>query len=316
MRGLTSGKAERFRPVVEALEDRTVPTAFAAGNALTITGTNIVIIDTGSNSASNTAALTVTSDGIKQTFAGNITSIFINGNPGGDSVVYVLGGNTEGQTSNPTGPQFLTTRAQRTITTNLDSSARDAFTLWFQPGQTFVGANYRFNVNGGSKGDNYLVHSEGLTLDNSSLLALNLIGSRKSDNVAINMVNTDIGPSVSPGFAGETTPASGTAVGRGGLLYLGVFNQGSGSTLFADVDLTSDSQGFMVGDVEGGSSNNVVGLVVTRETFTPPNETVPTGFQQPLTLLQLVGGSGSNNRGIATYNVTTTAGLQTLLTVV
>src|SRR5262249_13746059 len=125
---------------------------------------------TGSKDATNTTALTVTSDGLKQTFAGNITSIFINGNPGGDSVTYILGGNGEQRANNPTGPLFLTTRAQRTVTANLDSSARDSFLLWFQPGQTFVGANYQFNVNGGNKGNNYLVRSSNLTIDNTSAL--------------------------------------------------------------------------------------------------------------------------------------------------
>jgi hypothetical protein len=314
MRGSHNHQRARFRPRVEALEDRTVPTAIQTGTALTVTGQTIVIIDTGSNSASNTTALTVTSDGVKQTFAGNITSIFINGTPGGDNVFYFLGGNTE-QKASGTGPLFFTARASRTVTTNLDSSARDAFTLWFQQAQTLVGANYQFNVNGGSKGNNYLVHSDGLTIDNTSVLVLNLRGGSGNDKASVNLNNTIVGPSFNPGFTGESVPPAGMANTRGGFLYIGAFGIGGTDRLFVNLSLDNTSQGTVVGDVQGGSTNNTVGLVVNYPP-TPPPTVAPTGFKPATTLLLLDGGRGTNNTGIHTVSpAVMTLDLQTELLV-
>jgi len=58
MRGLlTHKRPARFRPVVEALKDRTVPTVIPIrAMALVVTGNNISIADTGDDSATNTKA--------------------------------------------------------------------------------------------------------------------------------------------------------------------------------------------------------------------------------------------------------------------
>jgi hypothetical protein len=304
MRGLeTPTRPARFRPVVEGLEDRTTPAAIQIGtSALVVTGNAVTVVDTGSNSASNTKALTVITDGVTQTFAGNITSITINGNPGGDIVDYVLGGNAEQKGG--TGPLFFTARAQRTVTTNLDLSSRDSFNLGFLQAQTLVGAGYVFNVNGGNKGNNYTVQSSGLVIDSSSFLVLNLLGGKGNDNVGVNMGNTNVSPSVNPGFKGETAPPMGTAASRGsGVLFVGVFGLRGSDQLFVSVSLDPSAQGFVVGDVVGGSTHNTVGLVVSYPP-TPPPTTAPTGFTRATLLLQLDGGGGTRNTGIHTSNVT------------
>jgi hypothetical protein len=293
-----------FVPRVERLEERAVPAAILTGTSLTVTGNNIRVVDLGTDSASVTNAITVTSDGVTQTFGGDISSITINGKPGADKVVYTLGGSNESLAGAPVGsPTFLVTRASREVTTKLDSSARDEFTLVLQPEQTFVGAHYKFTVNGGAKGNDYAVRSDGLTIDSKSALDLNLLGGEGNDNITINLDNTAVSPAINPGFAGETPPSAGSAAPRIGLLGFMVRGRAGNDQLFANVSLTDDSQGFVIGNVNGGVGDDLVGLIVD---LPPPRPTVGkfTGFKQSPPTLELAGGLGTNT-GISTTNVTT-----------
>jgi hypothetical protein len=284
------------------LEGRTVPAALLAGNSVTVTGNNIRVVDLGTDSASVTNAITVTTDGTTKTFPGTVTSITINGNPGRDSVVYILGGSSEPLAGAPPGsPTFLVTRADRTVTTNLTSSARNSFTLLFQPAQTFVGAEYDFRVNGGAKGSNVAVRSNGLTIDTKSDLNLGFQGTGGGDNMTVNLVNTAVSPAINPGFAGETPPPAGSAAGRNGGLGVNVAGRGGNDRLFANVSLTDDSQGHIVGQVLGGAGNDLVGLIVNLPPALPAVARL-TGFQQSQPSLMLFGGLGVNT-GIHTTNV-------------
>jgi hypothetical protein len=288
------------------LEDRTVPAAVLAGTSLTVTGNNIRIVDLGTDSASVRNAISVISDGVTQTFDGDVTSITINGKPGGDKVAYTLGGSSESLAGAPAGSStFLVTRASRTVTTNMDSSARDRFTLVFQPSQTFVGAHYKFTINGGAKGNNFAVRANGLTIDSTSALTLNLFGGESNDSITVNLDNTAVSPAINPGFTGEAPPPAGSAAPPNGLLGFVVLGRAGSDRLFANVSLTNDSQGFVLGNVIGGVGEDLVGLIVD---LPPPLPAVGmlTGFRQSQPTLQLAGGLGTNT-GIRTTNVTTTA---------
>jgi hypothetical protein len=293
-----------FAPRVERLEDRAVPAASLAGTSLTVTGNNISITDLGTNNPNVTNAITVVSDGTTQTFSGGVTSITINGQRGRDNVVYTLGGSTEQRAVAPPGsPAFLVTRAQRDVTANLNSSARNSFTLLFLPAQTFVGANYRFTLNGGTSGNNIGVRSDGLTIDSNSALNLLLQGASGNDNITVNLNNTAVSPAINPGFSGETPPPAGSAAPNNGLLAFNTQGVRGNDRLFTNVSLTDDSQGFVSGTVAGGFGNDFVGLIVDVQ---PPSPAVAilNGFKQSPLILTLFGGPGTNT-AICTANVTT-----------
>jgi hypothetical protein len=286
MGGLRNGtRSGPARPEVERLEERSLPTVSLVGSTLTISGNNIVIQDSGSNSASSTAAVMVSTDSGSGTFAGNQVSVItINGNSGGDNVAYFLGGNSE-QLASGKGPALLTARGGRTVNVNLDPSQHDNFLLVLTSNQTFVGANYTFNVNENAAaagatqaGVNLFVVANGLTIDNTSSLSINLNGGTGNDQLVANLNNVDVGPASSPGFTGETGGGAGSSL----LSITADGNGGSDQVLVAE-GLTADSQGGVFGSVNGGSKKSVAALLANIA-VPPPGATFTTGTNPFLTL--------------------------------
>jgi hypothetical protein len=274
MRGRHSGtRFSPFRPAVERLEDRDVPAAFLSGTTLVITGNTITIQDTGGNTSAT--AVTVTADGFRQTFAGNqVAIISIVGNPGGDSVTYILGGNSE---QNNEGLSALVDRGGRVVNVSLDASRRDQFLLLLQPNQIFVGANYVFNVsqaapsrNRTAAGINAFVTGPGLTIDNTSSLAINLGGGSGNDQLTTNFNNVNVGPANSFGFMGEDP--RGTPVGPGNS-RLSIQENGNGGTdqVFASFGINSNGVGAISATVSGGDNKkDTIGLVANVNPGSPP----------------------------------------------
>lgn len=268
MRGRQSGtRFGPFRPAVERLEDRDVPAAFLSGTTLVITGNAITIQDSGGNTSAT--AVTVTTDGFMQTFAGNqVAVISIVGNPGGDNVTYLLGGNSE---QNNQGESGLVDRGGRTVNVRLDPSRRDQFLLFLQPNQIFVGANYVFNVsqtapskNKTAAGINAFVTAPGLTIDNTSSLAINLSGGSGNDQLTTNFNNVNVGPATSFGFMSE--PPINSPVGPGSS-RLSIQENGNGGTdqVFAYAVIQAESQGAFSANVTGGDNKkDTIGLVVNH----------------------------------------------------
>jgi hypothetical protein len=321
-------RARAFLPCVEALEDRTVPAAFRLGNALLVAGTNIIISDSGDNSAANTSAIFVfTTDGGMQSFAGDIAAIFIAGTSGRDQLIYFLGGHLE-TTIGGTTPQF-TARASRDVFMNLTSAtAKDTLILSLQGQQTFVGANYLFGILGGNKGNNLSVHGDNQTIDNASSLRLDLFGgSGGKDNITVNMSQLDVGPDFNPGFLGEA-PLDSThmkAAGPGSAAFqlnvnTGPFapsSLGAGDTIVVNLDFYRFSQGQVTVNVSGGTqstpdgstSSNLVELLAVLPALTANDQMMETGgatpfnpgFQQSKPFLTLDGGTKDGpNTGIFT----------------
>jgi hypothetical protein len=312
-------RARAFIPRVEALEDRTVPAAFRIGSQLFVTGNFIVIGDSGDSSASNSSAITVFTDGLSQSFAGDVSAIFITGNagPSGDHVFYLLGGANEAPVGGST--NLLATRASRAVITHLASTTRDSFLLNLQATQWFVGANYLFDLYGGNKGNDFFVHSDNVKLDNASTLKLNLFGGTGGkDNIAVNMNNLQVAPDTSPGFAGEAS--SGTAVGAGTAQFLVNVNAGpfapptigAGDKIYVYLGFNQISQGQIAADVKGGSrslppstpggssnGSNLVELVVNLPPLTSAQaaseSSVNSSFTQSKAFLVVDGGGKGPN---------------------
>ncbi len=233
-----------FTPRLEALETRCVPTASASGNVLTVSGNLITILDVGDNQASNTTAITVISDGVTQSFPGNIASINVKGNDGGDTVTYVLGGNLVANK--------LVTVAQRTLTANL-SDQHNAFVLQLTTGQTFQGARYQFTVFGGA-GQNFMrAAAENLIIDGASSLGINMIGGANKDNMAANIHAT-----------------------VQGALGVFLFGQGGADQVFENLNIDPSSTGPVVASVFGGGGNDLVGLILDLPPSTNAKQTMPT----------------------------------------
>jgi hypothetical protein len=282
MRGRQSGtRFGPFRPAVERLEERDVPAAILSGTNLVITGNTITILDDGSNSATDTKAVTVTTnDGGTQTFAGNVVlSITVNGNPGGDSVTYVLGGSGEprqfGMPPTPSGPSFLTDRGGRFVTFNLDASRRDNLLLFMQPNQTLVAANYSFNINQlpaargkTPAGINVQVGANGLVIDANSSMNISINGGSGNDTISADLAGVDVGPTASTNFPGSPPPPTvppGTtppAISPGSSRFsINVNGNGGTDQILVYIGVTSDSQGSVTGSVTGGSSKSTLALV-------------------------------------------------------
>jgi hypothetical protein len=195
--------------------------------------------------------------------------------------------------------------------------------------QTFVGANYLFNVQGGSKGGNNLaVHGTPnfMGIDAASSLKLNLFGgSGGQDNITVDMRNVEVGPDVSFGFAGEPPFLTATAPGsaafqlniNSGPFAPGNFKAGAGDKIFANLSFNQFSQGQILANVKGGTSSlpssthggskngsNHVGLVVRLPALTAGEQMMEPmfnpNFQQSRPSLTLDGGGKGPNTGIFT----------------
>jgi hypothetical protein len=149
------------------------------------------------------------------------------------------------------------------------------------------------------------VRSNGLTIDSTSALRLNLFGGEGNDNITVNLDRSAVSPATNPGFAGETPPPPGSAAPHNGLLGFLVRGRAGNDQLFANVSLTNDSQGFVLGNVIGGVDHDLVALLAD---LPPPLPAVAmlTGFKQSQPTLQLAGGLDMST-GVSTTNVMTTA---------
>jgi hypothetical protein len=297
----------RFRPRVEDLEGRWVPTVMVVpgGGSLTLTGVGKAahtyqIIDDGKGDVS------VTGDGVQSSFT-NISSITINGAKGADSVTYLL-----------TGPL----QQAQSITANLGKGA-NSFVGLVQQGVKAGGSlslnlagkgteTYALNVLGGVEAGgsvNAVLNPAGATKATETVnflngkiagtVTLDLEGTTGADAENV-MINGDIDTSGFVMVQERGKPGNDTE----NILYTGqdkgtLLTQADGGpgndTINTQITLNTGSSGVVIAGEQGGPGNDKLTLAVRKQTGDNP------------TVQATVNGGPGMDTAMVTPGVTTTA---------
>jgi hypothetical protein len=273
----------RFRPQIEDLEGRTVPTVMVVpgGGSLTLTGVGngahtYQIVDDGKGDVS------VTGDGVMSSFT-NISSITINGKKGADSVTYLL-----------TGPL----QQAQSITANLGKGA-NSFVGLVEQGVKAGGSlslnlsgtgaeTYALNVLGGVEAGgsvnavlnpsvNATKATETVNFLNGTIagtVMLDLEGTKGADAENV-MINGDIDVSGFVMVQERGKPGNDTE----NILYTGqdkgtLLTQADGGpgkdTINTQINLNTGSNGIVLAGERGGPDNDTLTLAVRKQTGDNP----------------------------------------------
>jgi hypothetical protein len=309
-------RTSTFRPRVESLEDRRVPSCtvtFTGGN-LTITGDNsrntVVINDNGANTPTftsgattadtgTTLAVSVTCNGVTQNFPapGTPTSP----PPVLNTMLITMGSSNDRVTYNL--PAGLRANAVRFFSVNL-GAGNDTFTL--NVGATVVPATTQggsptvlnglgqgsvlvADVFGAAGNDSLSVHAtQGFDIAANALAVLNLLGGAGNDNIAVN---------VNARLSGPFLSSTGAPARAGSLNVLADGRSGNDNVL----GLLNLQGGNTTATINGGDGDDNLGLVANFDDTDVALE--PPQFQNPTHIAAVINGGGGHNACFRTANV-------------